>query len=322
MQSQQFQDLLNAIPVLTSQQRNTLINALSEHNSPSDIAKSIEESFVRAPKCPHCGSEDIQRWGMRNQRQRFRCKACRKTLNSFSKTPLARLRHPERWPQYLEGMTHSLTLRPAARQCNISLKTSFRWRHRFLQAIEHDQAPELSGIMELDETFFRESFKGQKKGLPRAARKRGNDKKTECRQIAIMVARDRDNQTVDGILENQSADELCRHLNGRINIEAVVCADASLAHEKLARTLGFTFKELVSSSGIRVIEGIFHLQRVNAYHSHLKQWITGIFHGVATKYLSHYLGWRRALTGINALTTDRLANKILEFIHFQPLKAT
>ena len=119
MQSQQFQDLLNAIPVLTSQRRNTLINALSEQNSPSDIAKSIEESFVRSPKCPYCWSEDIQRWGMRNQRQRFRCKACRKTLNSFSKTPLARLRHPERWPQYLEGMTHSLTLRPAAKQCSI-----------------------------------------------------------------------------------------------------------------------------------------------------------------------------------------------------------
>ncbi len=58
MQSQQFQELLNAIPLLTRQQRNTLINALSEQNSPSDIAKSIEDSFVRAPKCPHCGSED------------------------------------------------------------------------------------------------------------------------------------------------------------------------------------------------------------------------------------------------------------------------
>ena len=50
-------------------------------------------------------------------------------------------------------------------------------------------------------------------------RNKCNEKKTECRQIPVMVARDRDNQTVDGILENQSADELCRHLNGRINIE-------------------------------------------------------------------------------------------------------
>ncbi|WBA81416.1 IS1595 family transposase [Endozoicomonas sp. GU-1] len=318
MKPQQFQDLLNAVPLLSSQQRNTLINALSEQNSPSDIAKSIEDSFVRAPKCPHCGSEALQRWGKRNKRQRFRCKVCRKTLNAFSKTPLARLRRPEAWPKYLEGMTHSLTLRPAAKQCGVSLNTSFRWRHRFLQVIEHDQAPELSGIAELDETFFRESFKGQKKGLPRPVRKRGSDKKTDCRKIPVMVARDRGSQTVDGVLKNESADELCRHLNGRINIETVVCADASLAHEKLARALGFTFKELVSSSGIRVIEGVFHLQHVNAYHSHLKQWITGIFHGVATKYLSHYLGWRRALTGINALTSDRLANKILEFLHFNP----
>ena len=318
MKSQQFQDILNAVPLLTNQQRNTLINALSEENPSTDIAKTIEESFVLAPKCPHCGSESLQRWGVRNHRQRFRCKTCRRTLNAFSKTPLARLRRPEAWSKYLEGMTHSLTLRPAARQCGISLQTSFRWRHRFLQVVEHDQAPELSGIAELDETFFRESFKGQKRNLPRPPRKRGSDKKTECRQMPVMIARDRSKQTVDGVLENGSAQELCRHLNGRINIETVVCADASLAHEKLARTLGFTFKELVASSGVRIIEGVFHLQNVNTYHSHLKGWISGVFHGVATKYLSHYLGWRRALTGMENLTIDRLANKILEFIHFNP----
>ena len=105
-----------------------------------------------------------------------------------------------------------------------------------------------------------------------------------------MAAKDRSNQNVNGILENESADELYHHLNGRINIETFVCADASLAHEKLARTLGFTFKELVSSSGKRVIEGVFHLQHVNSYHSHLKQWITGVFQSVATKYLPHQLG--------------------------------
>ncbi|HEX4366151.1 MAG TPA: IS1595 family transposase, partial [Rhodopila sp.] len=33
---------------------------------------------------------------------------------------------------------------------------------------------------------------------------------------------------------------------------------------------------------------------VNAYHSRLKQWLRP-FHGVATKNLPHYLGWRRTL---------------------------
>ncbi|MDD7804167.1 MAG: IS1595 family transposase, partial [Endozoicomonas sp. (ex Botrylloides leachii)] len=36
---------------------------------------------------------------------------------------------------------------------------------------------------------------------------------------------------------------------------------------------------------------------VNAYHSQLKSWINNWFKGVATKNLSKYLGWRRALTG-------------------------
>ncbi|KEQ13079.1 hypothetical protein GZ78_26345 [Endozoicomonas numazuensis] len=107
MQSQQFQEVLNAISLLTNQQKNILLNALSDRHSPSDIAVSIEEGFIKAPICPHCGSEDLQRWGIRNQRQRFRCKDCHKTLNSFSKTPLARLRHPEKWSSYLGGVYSS-----------------------------------------------------------------------------------------------------------------------------------------------------------------------------------------------------------------------
>ena len=38
----------------------------------------------------------------------------------------------------------------------------------------------------------------------------------------------------------------------------------------------------------------FHINNVNAYHSRLKQWLRP-FHGVATKNLPNYLGWRRAL---------------------------
>jgi hypothetical protein len=31
---------------------------------------------------------------------------------------------------------------------------------------------------------------------------------------------------------------------------------------------------------------------VNGYHGRLKEWLRP-FHGVATEYLDHYLGWRR-----------------------------
>jgi hypothetical protein len=34
------------------------------------------------------------------------------------------------------------------------------------------------------------------------------------------------------------------------------------------------------------------LHNINGYHSRLKEWLRP-FHGVATKYLDTYLGWRR-----------------------------
>ena len=261
------------------------------------------------------------RWGIRNGRQRYKCKTCTVTFNAFSGTALARLRHPEKWNNYLTGMTYSMSLRSAASEYNIDLKTSFRWRHRFLEVINNDQAEELCEITELDETFFRESFKGQRKDLPRPARKRENDP-NKARKVPVMVARDRKQHTVDGILENESADELCQHLNGRISIEATVCADAHLAHEKLAEMLGFDFKELVTTAGQHVLEGIYHIQHVNAYHSELKRWIKGVFHGVATCYLPHYLAWKRDLTGAVKLTTNRFVNRIVEHWFYQPLTGT
>ncbi|WP_095211328.1 IS1595 family transposase [Endozoicomonas ascidiicola] len=342
MQSELFQNFIDSISSLTSEQRDilntSLVSAqieiteavettdsetlcsksLSNNNTTHDVEKSILSKFAENPKCPRCKSHSVGRWGIRNGRQRYHCKTCDSTFNAFSGTPLARLRHPEKWSKYL---TYSMVLRPAAAENGIDLKTAFRWRHRFLEVINNDQAEELCGITELDETFFRESFKGQREGLPRPARKRGNDPH-KARKVPVMVARDRNRNTVDGVLENESANELCRHLNGRISIQATVCADAHLAHEKLADKLGFDFKELVTSAGQHVVEGIYHIQTVNSYHRHLKRWIGGIFQGVATRYLPHYLAWRRELTAANKLTAGRLVSKIAEHWCFQPLTVT
>ncbi len=346
MQSELFQNFINSISLLTSEQRDILNSTLLstridsgeiaektdsslncsesclKNKLPdSDLEMSILTQFSESPQCPKCTSQNIGLWGTQGGRQRYRCKTCNITFNAFSGTPLARLRHPEKWNAYLTGMTYSLTLRSSANEYDIDLKTAFRWRHRFLEVINNDQAEELCEIVELEETFFRESFKGQKNDLPRPSRKRGNDP-NKARKVPVMVARDRKRHTVDGILKNESADELCRHLNGRISISATVCADAHLAHEKLAEKLGFEFKELVTSAGQHVLEGIYHIQHVNTYHSHLKRWIRGAFHGVATRYLPHYLAWMRDLTGTIELTTDRFVSRIVEHWCFQLLTGT
>lgn len=299
---------------------NNKSSAKTQSDSP-ELEARILSQFAEHPVCPKCQGHDVGRWGFQCGRQRYRCNTCSATFNAFSGTPLARLRHPEKWNNYLTGMTYSMTLRASASEYGIALETAFCWRHRFLEVINNDQAEELCGITELDETFFRESFKGQRNGLPRPTRKRGNDR-NKARKVPVLVARDRNQHTVDGMLENESANELCRHLNGRISIEATVCADAHLAHEKLAEKLGFEFKELVTSAGQHVLEGVYHIQHVNAYHSGLKTWIGGVFHGVATRYLPHYLAWKRDLSASIKLNTDRFVSRIAEHWCYQLLTGT
>ena len=75
--------------------------------------------------------------------------------------------------------------------------------------------------------------------------------------------------------------------------DVVLCTDGSSAMAAAARLIGVEHHALNMTSGCRV-EGPWHIQNVNAYHGRLKAWMHR-FHGVATKYLTSYLGWFRAL---------------------------
>jgi len=176
-----------------------------------------------------------------------------------------------------------------------------------MAVIEADTTGLLSGISEMDETFFRESRKGPR-GLGEEARKRGGrsrrkknpegragEKPKTVRKVPVMVACDRQQHITDAVLDHVSNDELFAQLVGRILAGSTLCTDAHMSHKKLADQLNVTLKELVTTAGQYVRENIYHIQTVNAYHSELKRWINGFFKGVATKYLSRYLGWKRFL---------------------------
>lgn len=76
--------------------------------------------------------------------------------------------------------------------------------------------------------------------------------------------------------------------------DVVLCTDSSKALAGVARSLGLEHHAINVSVGMRVNEP-WHIQNVNAYHSHLKAWIAR-FRGVATCYLANYLGWFRAIS--------------------------
>jgi transposase-like protein len=104
--------------------------------------------------CPHCANRDVVRWGAASGLPRYRCKACRRTFNALTKTPLAKLRLKDKWAAQTEALIEGVSTAKAARRCGVHYTTAFRWRHRFLASLAGDKPKTLAGIVEGDETFI------------------------------------------------------------------------------------------------------------------------------------------------------------------------
>ena len=297
MRKQVFSNYVKRLVLLTEHQRAILGQALAACGA-EEVAGQLGAIAKLAAACPYCqASADFLRpWGQSHGLPRYRCHACGRTCNPLSGTPLARLRKREQWLSYGQALIDGVSVRAAARRCRIDKNTAFLWRHRFLQQVAQHRATHESGIVEADETFFLESFKGQRH-LPRPARRRGGvgrTRGTSADQIAVLVVRDRSGQTADFRLAKLDARHVIAVLRPLIESDAILCSDGASIYKTFAREAGIAHRPINVQQGIRVVDGVFHIQNVNAYDSRLKTWMRR-FHGVATQYLEHYLGWRRLL---------------------------
>ena len=155
----------------------------------------------------------------------------------------------------------------------------------------------MSGIVEADETFILESFKGGWSDLPRKARKRGGTARhpgSYQDNIPVLVARDRKGATFDAVLPHDDNASIVAALTGVVTPQNHLVGDGGkpLPPSRAGPRIPF---HAVPSPGKPTLEAPhLHINNVNAYHSRLKQWLNR-FNGVATKNLPSYLGWRRAL---------------------------
>jgi transposase-like protein len=286
-----FTELLQQLSLLSPSQHQRLHDYLQQHETSACDLLSLNAA---PSKCPHCTEPKLRPWGSSHGLPRYRCAACHRTCNPLTGTPLARLRKREQWIAYAQALINGSSVRQSAKQCSINKNTSFLWRHRFLLLASQHQAEHEEGIVEADETFLLESFKGQR-SLLRPARKRGGVGKTRGTnddQVPVLVVRDRHKATADFILKKINKENIEEALSPLIDKDAILCTDGAAVYSSFAKKSGIKH-EVIYSRGPRA-RGVFHIQNVNAYDSRLKEWMRR-FHGVATKYLSNYLGWRRML---------------------------
>ena len=300
MIEQQFTPFLQQLTLLSPSQRQRLHLRLEQTEISAEEVLSVQ---ITLQQCPHCQSTLLKPWGSSHGLPRYRCATCQKTCNPLTKTPLTRLRQRDKWLTYGLALIDGLSIRKAAKLCGVDKNTAFLWRHRFLTIANTHQALHEEGIVEADETFFLESFKGQRH-LPRPPRKRGGVGKTRgtsADQIPVLVVRDRHKSTATVILDRVDAQHVTAALAPLVDKDAVLCTDGAAVYSAFCKAKGIKH-EVIKTKGPRA-RGAFHIQNVNAFDSRLKEWMKR-FHGVATKYLGNYLGWRRMLERYPTISSE------------------
>lgn len=292
MRSRELKRMLAQASRLTPPQRHELIRALGH----TDEAAQVMQTLASRPVvCPHCHGQRVVRNGHASGLQRYKCRACTKTFNALTATPLTRLRHKDEWERQTEVLRQGLSVHQAADVLLVAPSTAFRWRHRFLQLAQGVKARVLQGVVEADETYFLRSSKGQRVQVRRARHRGGSAAKRGLseEQEPVLVVRDRSGATADFILQRADKAQTVAALASVLAPDAVLCTDCGGALCAAARHLGVEHHALNISKGPRV-QGAWHIQNANAYHGRLKGWMRR-FKGVASSYLASYLGWFRAL---------------------------
>lgn len=256
----------------------------------------IEVTLSDKPlSCPICGCvEHVVKNGKRNGFQRYLCKKCNKSFMANTNTILERTHKSlETWKKFIECMVYGMSVLKTAEMCEINKNTAFVWRHKVLDALSQlSNKTKLNGIVEADETFFVISYKGQKKHLPREAKKRATPAKKRGlsdEQVCVPCGLDRTGKVISkiGNLGKINHSGLAHVFGGRIKKNSVLCTDKASAYRKFSSDNKL---QLIQLKGGKDKLYIYHINHINAYHSGLKTFIRP-FKGISTKYLNNYLTW-------------------------------
>ena len=165
MGPRKFKEMLNQIPRLTPAQKQRLMLGVQKSVKNDELPEPVrqrEAELDRLRVCTHCGSSGVVRYGKSAGLCRFRCRSasCGRTLHALTGTHLAGLRHKSKWSVFEGCLRDRLTLHQSAERCGIAYRTAFLWRRRLLG--KQQKGSRIKGIVEMDESYFLESCKGDR----------------------------------------------------------------------------------------------------------------------------------------------------------------
>lgn len=303
------------LPQMTPVERRAAIESLQSIIDAERFKLAVKEDD-EVVACHECGSIHVVKRGKDGAgRQRYLCRDCGKSFTSIKQNVFNQSKLDDaKWMRFIECFVDRLPLRECSRRCGVSLKTAWFMRHRIMEALwKHIPSFEVrEGCgAQLDETFFRENFKGNHtRGsfeLPRPARKRGNQnhkRGISNEQICVLTGI---NDAGDMFYEIAGRGRLnsgvaLSLLEDKIGEGAIVSTDRLNSYAPVMRELG------VACHNAYDAKKHGKLNRINNVHSRIEGFMSP-FRGVATRRLGGYLAWFKWLY---SLKQDRSASDVAE----------
>lgn len=140
---------------------------------------SVNQQSQERPDCPYCGDVHVVKFGHRNGKQRFLCRRCERTFMHSTNTLMAKSHYGQSvWADFIRDTLCGDSLDDSSHKYGFSHQTAFNMRHKVLMALQNltESNPVLlSGIIEFDETFVLDCYKGARvpEEAGRKARKHG-----------------------------------------------------------------------------------------------------------------------------------------------------
>ena len=281
-------------------QRELLDELLQERELQGKIlSEAHEEVFVKRKKkpCPHCASSNVYKRGKQKGVQMYRCNDCSKWYSETTGTPLYDIKLKPKWQSYLRCMEQGMPIKKIAKELDISIQTSFDWRHKILSSLDQFVPEQLSSEVECDELELPLNKKGDR-NLDREPRKRGNDfkrnkGKEEITVVQVVTAVERNGGKYLRAIESKrlSKEEITKAFDGKLADNTTLITDKHPSYKAFAKdNPSIRHKALLAKDHVDRNDNTVHLQKVNNVHSQLRSFLRP-FNGVSSKYLQNYLNW-------------------------------
>ena len=309
-----FSSLIDNFHKLSKSDKEEFVRIVTQHliEKENDIT---DKKFEKGHYCLNCKSKNIIRKGFTPKgKQRYICKDCGKTFSITTNTVFYKSgKDASVWKKYVECMIHHFSIRKSAIICKIHRNTAFVWRMKILDTLQKmADGVILNGIVEADETFFKVSYMGNHSNskrfiMPRKAHrcggevhKRGLSKEYIC--VATAVNRGGLSFGKIATLGKPSLKAISKTLENRIEKGSVFCTDKFSVYKTIAKQMELNHIQIDNH---KKKNGIYSIQRINNYHSQLKDFISH-FKGVSSKYLNNYLIWHNFINWAKESFIDKI----------------